>query len=372
MVQVVMTPSGPRGAPLSWLPLYELQRAFGNVTHLPEEEITLAEVLSAAGYATGMFGKWHLGLEPAAMPNARGFDTFHGLLSSNDQHPNPFYVDREITEPDPVDQTTLTRRYTDGAVAFIKAHRDEPFFVYMPHTFPHRPLHPSRGQRGRSRAGPYGDVVADLDRSVGRLVEVLEAEGVADNTLVIITSDNGPWFQGSPGPNRGRKTDLFDGGFRVPFVAYWPGTLPAGHTRAQIAMAIDVFPTVLAMAEIALPTDRLIDGRDVTALLKDDRPSPHEALYFYWTDVLGAVRAGDFKYHIRRPIMVGYALAPLTLQMALGPWLFDLSSAPDESYDVSTRHPKVFEELEAMLASRVAEDARNPRGFLPPPVPARD
>jgi uncharacterized sulfatase len=239
----------------------------------------------------------------------------------------------------------------------------------MPHTFPHRPLHPSADQRGRSRAGPYGDVVEDLDRSIGRLREALEQNGVADRTLILITSDNGPWFQGSPGTSRGRKTDVFDGGFRVPFIAHWPGSLPAGQVRDQMAMGIDVLPTVLAMAGIAPPDDRIIDGRDITALLRDDRPTPHEALYFYWTNVLAAVRVGDFKYHVRRPIPVGYAPVPLLLQMDVGPWLFDLRTASDESYDVSALHPATFAELEALLEGRLREDAANPRGFPSPAGP---
>ncbi|MFP8880069.1 MAG: sulfatase [Myxococcota bacterium] len=364
ITQVPMTPGGTVGAPLSSVPLYELQRAVGVATRLPLEEITLAEVLQAAGYATGMFGKWHLGTGSPSLPNDRGFETFAGLLSSNDQYPNPFYRDREVIEPSPVDQTTLTQRYTDGAVEFIEAHSDEPFFLYLPHTFPHQPLHPSAQQHGRSPAGLYGDVVADLDRSVGRVLDALARAGIEEQTLVVVTSDNGPWFQGSPGQRRGRKTDLFDGGFGVPFIARWPGTLPAGVVRSEMAMGIDVFPTVLSLAGIDLPGDRIIDGLDMLPMLRDGDRSAHEALYFYWAQTLGAVRSGNFKYHDRRPIPVGYAPAPLMLQIPMGPWLFDLSRDPDESYDVIDRHPDLAARLAALLGERRKADRANSRGFL--------
>jgi uncharacterized sulfatase len=363
LTQVPMTPGGTLGAPLARLPLHEAQRAAGVATRLPLEEITLAEVLRAAGYATGMFGKWHLGTTSPSLPNDRGFDTFQGLLSSNDQLPNPFYHDRQVVEEGLVDQSILTERYTRGALEFIEAHHLEPFFLYLPHTFPHRPLHASAAQRGKSPAGLYGDVVEDLDRSVGRILEALRSFGIEAKTLVLVTSDNGPWFQGSPGRHRGRKTDLFDGGFSVPFLAWWPGTLPAGAVRSQMTMGIDVFPSVLSLAGIPLPEDRVIDGRDMLPLLREGAPSPHEALFFYWNRTLGAVRAGRFKYHIRRPILAGYGLAPVTIQLPLGPWLFDLKNDPDESYDIGQRHPEVMERMARLLAARVAADEENPRGF---------
>jgi uncharacterized sulfatase len=363
LTQVAMTPGGSTAVPFTRFPLFELQRAAGVATRLPLEEITLAEVLQRAGYATAIFGKWHLGSVPPSLPNDRGFDSFQGVLSSNDQIPNPFYHDRRIVEEHPIDQSTLTQRYTEGALRFIEEHRAEPFFLYMPHTFPHRPLHASEQQRGKSPGGRYGDVVEDLDRSLGRIVVALERWGLVERTLIAVTSDNGPWFQGSPGGHRGRKTDLFDGGFKVPFIASWPGTLPVGETRHQIAMGIDLFPTVLALAGIPLPRDRIIDGRDILAMLRDDAPSPHDTLFFYWDRNLGSVRAGRYKYHIRRPILAGYGLAPVTLQFAQGPWLFDVREDPDESYDLSLRHPEVREGLAALLESQLRADAENPRGF---------
>jgi arylsulfatase A-like enzyme len=363
MTQVPMTPGGSTGAPLAGLPLYEIQRAFGVATRLPAEEIILPEVLQAAGYATGMFGKWHLGKESPSLPNERGFDRFEGLLNSNDQLPNPYLHGRAIVEPSPVDQTTLTERYTDAAIDFIAAHREHPFFLYMPHTFPHRPLYPSQTQHGKSDAGLYGDVVEDLDRSVGRIVDKLDEWNLSQDTLILITSDNGPWFQGSPGGHRGRKTDLFEGGFAVPFIAYLPAELPAGAVLSQMAMGIDVFPTVLALAGIELPNDRIVDGRDLMPMLRDGAPSPHDALFFYWAAKLGAVRAGAWKFQARRPISVGYAPVSLMLQMPLGPWLFDLRSDGEESYDVGARHPQIRDRLARLLEERARSDAIDVRGF---------
>jgi len=363
LTQVPMTPGGTLGAPLSWAPLYALQRASGAATRLPLEEIMLSEVLSAAGYATGMFGKWHLGAESPSLPLDRGFDTFHGLLSSNDQLPNPYYVDRAITEESPVDQSTLTKRYTEAAIDFIEAHRTEPFFLYMPHTFPHRPLHPSTANRGRSPAGPYGDVVEDLDRSVGAVIRTIERAGLKEETLILVTSDNGPWFQGSPGMHRGRKTDLFDGGFRVPFLAAWPGRLPSDQTRNHPAMGIDLLPTILGLLDLDPPSDRIIDGVDIMPLLKDGSAPEREALSFYWSNMLGGIRVGDYKLHVRRPLLVGYAPAPLMLQMPLGPMLFDLSRDPGESYDVGPLRPEIRARLSGLIESTRADDAANPRGF---------
>jgi uncharacterized sulfatase len=363
VVQVPMTTGGTLGAPLMDVPLYEIQRAFGIATRLPTEEITLPEVLQAAGYATGMFGKWHLGARSPSLPNDRGFDHFEGLLSSNDQLPNPYWRGSEILEESPVDQSTLTERYTDAAISFMDENHAKPFFIYMPHTFPHRPLYPSEEQRGRSAGGAYGDVVEDLDRSVGRIVDALEQRGLARETLIMITSDNGPWFQGSPGGHRGRKTGLFDGGFAVPFIAHFPGVLPRDEVRAEMAMGIDVFPTVLGLAGIALPDDRTIDGRDLLPVLRDNAPSSHEALYFYWADQLGAVRSGPWKYQSKRPISVGYAPAPVMLQMPLGPWLFNLVDDGDESYDVGERYPEVRDQLAGLLAAREAADAADLRGL---------
>ncbi len=331
---------------------------------LPAEELILPEVLAAAGYATGILGKWHLGDESPSLPNERGFDTFYGLLHSNDQGKPVVWKDREVVEGHPVDQTTLTRRYTEKAVAFLEANRDRPFFLYLPHTFPHVPLHVSEERRGASEGGLYGDVVEELDDSVGVVLEALARLGLEKRTLVLVTSDNGPWFQGSPGGIRGRKMDVFEGGMRVPFLAFWPGRIPADQVLDDLVMGIDVFPTLLELAGLPLPEDRVIDGRSLVDLLERGRPAPHEALYFYQLGVLRAVRRGRFKYHDRHRVFYGNPMDwPWGPMLRRGPWLFDLGLDPDESYDVSDRHPEVARCLRALLEAQRQGSGANPRGW---------
>ena len=241
-------------------PIDLLQRATGRPVRLPADEITLADALRAGGYATMMIGKWHLGGESPSLPTELGFEHYFGVLHSNDMQPLPLWRDREIVEQHPIDQTTLTRRYTDEAVAFLESAHDRPFFLYVAHNFPHEPLHASAEQAGKSPDGLYGDVIADLDASTGAIVDALERLGLAKNTLVLVTSDNGPWFEGSPGALRGRKNDVFEGGMRVPLIARWPGHVAAGQRIEAVAAAVDVLPTALGLAGLPLPADRVIDG----------------------------------------------------------------------------------------------------------------
>lgn len=342
-----------------------LQKLGGLNTRLPSEEITLAEVLHAAGYATGIFGKWHLGDESPSLPNDRGFDTFYGLLHSNDMGRPRVWRDREVAEPAPIDQTTLTRRYTERAVAFLEANRDRPFFLYLPHTFPHEPLHASAERRGTSAAGLYGDVVEELDDSVGAVAGALERLGLADDTLVVVTSDNGPWFQGSPGGTRGRKHHIFEGGMRVPFIVRWPGRVPAGQVIDTPVIGLDLFPTVLELAGLPPPDDRVLDGESLVSLLTGGAPpaSPREICFFMIND-LQAIRSGRFKYHDRHGVFYGNPMdwpwGPMRRQ---GPWLFDLELDPDESYDVSAKHPEVTARLRAAMERWDKAMAGNPRGW---------
>jgi len=332
---------------------------------LPAEEITLPEVLSAAGYATAMFGKWHLGSSSPSRPTDRGFDTFYGLLYSNDQGRPEVWRDLEVVEAHPIDQTTLTRRYTERAVEFIGASRDRPFFLYLPHTFPHVPLHVAPDRLGRSPAGLYGDVVEELDDSVGAVVAALEHAGVAEDTLVVLTSDNGPWFQGSTGGLRGRKMDIFEGGMRVPFVVSWPGRIPPGQDVEEPIVAIDVFPTFLELAQLPLPQDRIIEGRSLVALLEGRSGAPSGPIYFHQISEIRAVRQGRFKYHDRHRVYYGnpadFAWALMTPR---GPWLFDLEADPSESYDASDAYPDAARRLRSVLEARQRELAQNPRGWL--------
>ncbi len=340
-----------------------LHRMTGRPIRLPAEEILLPEALKAAGYATAMVGKWHLGDEAPSLPNDFGFDHYFGVLHSNDMTPLPLWRDREVAEPHPVDQRFLTPRYTDDAIAWLEQNAQQPFFLHFAHNFPHIPLHATPEQAGHSDAGLYGDVIADLDASVGRLVDALERLGVAENTLVLITSDNGPWYQGSAGGVRGRKNDTFEGGMRVPFIASWPGHIPRRRVAAPVA-GIDVFPTLLALAGVPLPRDRVIDGNDLSVELRAGAELPQRPIYYYSDRELQAVRLGPWKLHARHGVFGGapwsLPFVPLAPQ---GPWLFDLARDPDESYDVHEKFPEEFARLEAQRAAFAREIERNPRGW---------
>jgi len=341
-----------------------LLRLGGLNRRLPAEEITLPEVLRAAGYTTAMVGKWHLGDESPSLPNDMGFESFFGLLFSNDQGTPVVWQDRQVVEKAPIDQTTLTRRYTERAVAFIEENRDRPFFLYLPHTFPHIPLHVAANRRGRSSAGLYGDVVEELDWSTGAVVEALVRTGAAERTLVVVTSDNGPWFQGSPGGLRGRKFDVFEGGMRVPLLAWWPGRIAPGRVDDEPAIGVDLFPTMLELVGLPLPSDREIDGRSLVRRLAGREDEARGPIWFHQVGHLRAVRDGRFKYHDRHRVPFGNPPDfGLGFYRSQGPWLFDLERDPDESYDVSLRRPDTLQRMQRMLEERKRELADNPRGW---------
>jgi arylsulfatase A-like enzyme len=341
-----------------------LLRLGGLNRRLPGEEITLAEVLRAGGYATAIIGKWHLGDESPSLPDDMGFDSFYGLLFSNDQGKPVVWQDRQVVEAAPIDQTTLTRRYTERAVAFIEENRDRPFFLYLPHTFPHIPLHVAEDRRGRSAAGLYGDVVEELDWSTGAVLDALERIGVANKTLVLVTSDNGPWFQGSPGGVRGRKFDVFEGGMRVPLLARWPGRIAPGRVDDEPIIGVDVFPTVLELADLPLSADREIDGRSFVHRLDGREGDARGAIWFHQIGQLRAVRNGRFKYHARHRVPFGNPPDfGIGFYRSRGPWLFDLERDPDESYDVSLHHPDIFRRMQGALEARRRDLADNPRGW---------
>ncbi len=239
---------------------------------LPAEEITLADLLKAAGYATGMVGKWHLGDRSPSLPNDMGFDSYFGAHYSNDMAPFALYANRDIAVAAPVDQRYLTERYTQAATGFIEQHAQAPFFLYFAHNFPHDPLFVRKERSGTSKAGLYGDVVEELDDSVGAIVATLQRTGNLENTLIIISSDNGPWFLGDAGNQRGRKGNTFEGGMRVPFIAHWPAAIPAGRTEHAMAMGIDLLPTVLDLLQLPPPPDRAARWSQHTAGTDPGRP----------------------------------------------------------------------------------------------------
>ena len=326
---------------------------------IPEDEVLLPEVLSRRGYRTGLVGKWHLGDRSGHLPNDRGFDSFYGALWSNDDQPYAIYRDREIAVDAPADQNVLTQDFTHAAKDFIQLHQDEPFFLYLAHAMPHVPIHASQEFRGRSAAGLYGDAVEELDWSVGQILDALDRLDLSGKTLVVFASDNGPWWQGNPGLARGRKLLTFEGGFRVPFIARWTGVIPSGTSTREMSMNFDLFPTCLQLAGVPLPRDRIIDGRDILPLLTGKSASPHDALLFYDTRSLVAVRHGHWKYH-RRYRTDNAAFWPLHQ----GPFLFDLDIDPNESYSLIESRPERAAQLAAMLESFDAEMAANLRGWL--------
>jgi len=336
--------------------------------HLPADEITLAEAFKSAGYATGMIGKWHLGvwsINPAGHPRRHGFDSFFGLPHSNDMDPTaaapkgapgradqnaawwnaPLYRNEELVAR-PADQTQLTRLYTAEAQRFIRDHKRQRFFLYFAHTFPHVPLFASGQFRGASRRGLYGDVVEELDWSVGQILETLRREGLSKKTLVFFTSDNGPWLimnqqGGSAGLLREGKGSTWEGGMRVPGIAWWPGQIKAGVVNTNLMCMLDLFPTTLKLAGADPPSDRIIDGLDLSATLLQGAPSPRHSLFYYRGTRLFAVRKDQWKLHLLT--QKGYGQPKPDAHEP--PLLFDLNSDPGETFNVSTNHPAVVAEL---------------------------
>ncbi|MFI7448635.1 sulfatase [Nonomuraea sp. NPDC049714] len=329
-------------------------------TGLSSWEHTLPEMLRDAGYRTAMFGKWHLGCRPEHYPTRHGFDEYAGLLYSNDMHPVELFEGEEISTTD-VDQATLTGAYTDQAIDFIERHVDQPFFVYLAHTMPHIPLHVEEQFRGRSAGGRYGDVVESLDHHIGRLLGRLDDLGLADDTLVMVTSDNGPWFEGSTGGLRGTKLHTYEGGIRVPFVARWPGRIPAGAASDEPVCLFDLLPTLAALAGGTVPRDRPIDGVDVSEVLAGRSiPGPRPLFFFHWW-TLNAVRSGPWKLHLDR-----FPRDPNRAHGMELPQLFNLEIDPAETYDLKDGHPDVLEHLtglakdfaDEIAAQRPAAEAR--------------
>lgn len=362
----------------------------GDKTGLNEGETTLAEVCKSRGYATACIGKWHLGEPPAFSPTKHGFDEWFGLPYSNDmwrykdgettldagakQHRGAPYVDLPLWDGDalydanvtPEDQKQLTTLYTERAVEFIDRHAGErPFFLYLPHSMVHIPLYVSEKFAGKSGAGLYGDVVMELDWSVGQVLAALERGGVEENTLVVFTSDNGPWLNygdhaGSAGPLREGKGTMWEGGYREPCVMRWPARMPAGTTCDEFATTMDLLPTVAALIG-AEPPPRKIDGKDITGLLTGDADrSPHEVFYGYHVGALKIVRDRRWKLTLPHKYRTlagragGTGGKPVRYEQAsVGVRLYDLKNDLGETTDVAADHPKVVARL-----MRAAEAAR--------------
>ena len=340
---------------------------FFNRKHFPAgvrgilpDEVTIPEALRAGGYRTGMFGKWHLGDSHPSLPNDKGFDYFFGAYYSVDMEPYELYRNEAVVVPQPVEKKNLTKMLTADILAFLGQKREQPFFLYYASPYPHHPAAASDDFAGKSAAGTYGDCVEELDWSVGQILDKLDEIGAADNTMVVFTSDNGPWFEGNPGYHRGRKGENFDGGHMVPFVACWPEKIPAGITVESAAMNTDFFPTFLKMAGISLPEDREIDGEDMLPLLMGQRQeNTQEAYYFIRADQVLAVRTrDDLKYMVRK----NCDYEPYT-HNAMGPFLFDLKVDPQESYDTSASQSQTAQDLEKLIENANVRIQKNPRGW---------
>ena len=350
---------------------------------LHTNEVTIADLLKSRGYATAMFGKWHLGDQREFLPTRQGFDEYFGLPYSNDMWPlHPEYVnlppedarrkrgypDLPLIEGEKVvipkvtstEQNQLTTWYTEHAVDFIARNKAHPFFLYLAHNMPHVPLHVSAKYRDKSGRGLYADVIAEIDWSVGQVMETLEKNGLSEKTLVLFISDNGPWLlygnhAGSAGVLREGKATEFDGGVRVPFIARWPGKIPAGSVCREPAMTIDVLPTLAALAGAKVPGDRVIDGKNIWPLISSQAGarSPQEAYFFYWGNHLQAVRSGPWKLHLPHnypvPTPQGKDGRPgKYLQHETGLALFNLERDPREIADVAAEHPEVVTRLEKL------------------------
>jgi arylsulfatase len=316
-------------------------------TGLSLDETTLADALKARQYKTMCIGKWHLGRPEPYLPTSRGFDEYFGIPYSNDMNPRVLMHNREVIEQT-ADLTTLTARYTEQALKFIEANRASPFFLYMPHTFPHIPLGASERFRGKSSEGLYGDVVEELDWSVGEVRRALKQHGIDKNTLVMFTSDNGPWYQGSPGKLRGRKNTTYEGGVREPFIAAWPGRIPKGRVTNGLASMLDVFPTVAKLCGAAPPAKPL-DGLDIWPMLSGQKESiEREVLLYFDGWDLQCARWMNWKLHLSRHNTAAYAPPPpegrLVYTLAR-PELYNLATDPDESYDVAPENPQIVAEM---------------------------
>jgi arylsulfatase A len=346
---------------------------------ISDQEVTLAQLLKSKGYATGIMGKWHLGHRPRFLPLHHGFDEYFGLPYSNDMwpyHPTAkpgTYPPLPLIEGDRVvntnvthaDQEKLTLWYTEHALRFIERHRDGPFFLYVAHSMPHVPLHVSERFRGKSRQGLYGDVIMEIDWSVGEILKALRAQGVDDNTLVVFASDNGPWLSygnhaGSAKPLREGKGTCWEGGTRVPCIMHWPGRIPAGTTCADMMMTIDILPTVARLTGAQLPGHK-IDGMDVWPLIAGEKGAvnPHEAYFFYYEEnQLQAVVTADGRWKLQlphtyrtlggKPAGKDGLPAPYQQVKLEHSELYDLSVDIREAGDVAGSHADLVKKLEAL------------------------
>jgi arylsulfatase A-like enzyme len=340
---------------------------------LPQAEFTLAEMFKKAGYSTAAIGKWHLGHLPQYLPTSQGFDSYYGIPYSNDMDVGkkitpfnyfglfkdpeietfnvPLMRDTAIIER-PADQRTITRRYTKEAVRFIKENRDEPFFLYLAHSFPHVPLFVSEEFEGKSAGGLYGDVVEEIDWSAGEIVKTLKDQEIDQNTLVVFTSDNGPWVifgkqAGSAGELYGAKGTSYEGGVREPAIFWWPETIQPAVV-GKMGSTLDLFPTFATLVQSDLPNDRIYDGYDLTPVLFGKDVIPRNKMLYYHSSKIFAARIGKYKLHYYSNNPKGY---PEKLKELKKYKLYNLEEDPSESNNIIDLHPDVVKEIEAFVAT---------------------
>jgi arylsulfatase A len=333
----------------------------GDPKGLNPSEITIAEILKERGYATTCIGKWHLGDQKQWLPTEQGFDSYFGIPFSNDMGvantkntfpPLPVLEGLDVIEEEP-DQAYLTKRYTDRAIAYIEANKAQPFFLYLPHTMVHLPRYASPAFEGQSNNGLYGDIVEEIDWSVGQILDKLVELGIDKNTVVLFFSDNGgtrstDTYTVSNAPLRGGKGSMFEGGFRVCSLAWAPGLIPGGKTSDEFVTGMDVLPTFASLAGASTPTDRIIDGKDITPILKGDSKAstPHDTFFYRRGNLLYAVRSGPWKLFVK-----DYTYGRETVKDGT---LYNLTEDLGETTDVSADHSDIVTRLETLAeASRV-------------------
>ena len=336
-----------------------------NKNGLNLSEVTIANMLKDNGYRTSCIGKWHLGSQPEYLPTNRGFDEYFGIPYSNDMTPRVLLDNTTIVEQTATLET-LTLRYTERAIQFIERKPNQPFFLYLPHTYPHIPLGASPRFKGKSPLGLYGDVVEELDWSTGEIMNSLRRNGLDNNTLVMFSSDNGPWYEGSPGALRGRKGSTYEGGVREPFLARFPGRIPKGLVTKGVGGTIDILPTLANLTGARLPRAPL-DGLDIWPLMtgkKANAGRPEPLLYFDdWN--LQCARWGKWKLHFSRYNTFGYSPAPLGGRVNLtlpNPELYDLENDPQESYDAAPGNLEIVKDIQSRVERQLAtfpEEVRN-------------
>jgi len=364
-----------------------------NDVGLPPDEITIAEALKPVGYTSICIGKWHLGHLPKFLPRTQGFDEYYGILYSNDMRPVQI-VHNESVAQYPVVQANLTRDYTKKAVDFIEKNKTKPFFLYLPHAMPHKPVAASEEFYSAGRKPLYADVIKELDWSVGQILKALQDRGLDENTLVIFSSDNGPWYGGSTAGLRGMKSSGWDGGTNVPLIARWPGRIPAAVEQKEVVSSIDIFPTICKLAGARIPTDRTIDGLDIFPLMQSASvKSPHEAIFAMQGPLLHWVRSGKWKLHVRKAVGSQGPMEAAQVANWVDPrgpdgvtliapfeqakpsqypgvhsgdpakemMLFDLEQDRAEQKDVAAQHPDVVARLKSMFDKMDAEVAKVPQ-----------